>query len=45
MFSIKELFKIGLGPSSSHTFGPVKACEYMKSNYHHKHIFSDNQDL
>ena len=33
MFSIKELFKIGLGPSSSHTFGPVKACEYMKSNY------------
>src|SRR5690554_11599 len=26
MDSIKELFKIGFGPSSSHTMGPHKAC-------------------
>ncbi len=27
MVSIKELFKIGYGPSSSHTMGPRKASE------------------
>ena len=25
MFSVFELFKIGVGPSSSHTVGPMKA--------------------
>ena len=25
MFSVFELFKIGIGPSSSHTVGPMKA--------------------
>ena len=30
MKSIKELYKIGNGPSSSHTMGPKRACEYMK---------------
>ena len=34
MYSIKEIFKIGPGPSSSHTFGPMKACEYMIQKYH-----------
>lgn len=29
MKSIKEIYKIGKGPSSSHTMGPAKACEYM----------------
>ena len=33
MQSIKEIFKIGPGPSSSHTFGPMKASEAMKTNY------------
>ena len=33
MQSICEIFKIGPGPSSSHTFGPMKASEYMKENY------------
>lgn len=28
MQSIREIFKIGPGPSSSHTFGPMKAAEY-----------------
>ncbi|HNW77063.1 MAG TPA: serine dehydratase beta chain, partial [Bacteroidales bacterium] len=27
MESIKEIFKIGYGPSSSHTMGPRKAAE------------------
>lgn len=27
MESLKELFKIGIGPSSSHTMGPEKACK------------------
>ena len=33
MESIKELFKVGRGPSSSHTMGPEKACNYMKLKY------------
>lgn len=33
MYSIKEIFKIGPGPSSSHTFGPMKACEYVNEKY------------
>lgn len=31
MNSITEIFKIGRGPSSSHTIGPEKACEIFKS--------------
>ena len=30
MQSIKELFKIGNGPSSSHTMGPKRAVEMFK---------------
>ncbi|TGY65072.1 L-serine ammonia-lyase, iron-sulfur-dependent, subunit alpha [Dubosiella muris] len=33
MQSIKEIFKIGPGPSSSHTFGPMRASEYIKQTY------------
>ena len=33
MESIRELFKIGVGPSSSHTMGPAKAAEYILDNY------------
>ncbi len=29
MKSIRELYKIGKGPSSSHTMGPQNACKYM----------------
>lgn len=28
--SLKELYRIGRGPSSSHTMGPEKACEFFK---------------
>ena len=30
MESIKELFKIGVGPSSSHTMGPQRICESIQ---------------
>ena len=33
MLSIKEIFKIGYGPSSSHTIGPIRASElFMERN-------------
>lgn len=31
MKSIREIYKIGRGPSSSHTMGPEKACQIFKS--------------
>ncbi len=33
MESIRELLKIGRGPSSSHTMGPAKACRRMMEDY------------
>ena len=31
MKSIRDLYKIGKGPSSSHTMGPARAAEIFKS--------------
>ncbi|MBR5535594.1 MAG: L-serine ammonia-lyase, iron-sulfur-dependent, subunit alpha [Clostridia bacterium] len=33
MKSLRELYKIGRGPSSSHTMGPERACNFCKSKY------------
>lgn len=33
MESIRALYKVGRGPSSSHTMGPEKICNIFKSNY------------
>ena len=33
MESLKELYKSGRGPSSSHTMGPEKACKIFKNKY------------
>lgn len=33
MRSIKEIFVIGHGPSSSHTMGPANACDYILKQY------------
>lgn len=33
MESLRQLYKIGHGPSSSHTMGPEKACKYILENY------------
>lgn len=37
MKSIRELYKIGRGPSSSHTMGPAKACEIFKARHDADH--------
>ncbi|MFH5882129.1 MAG: L-serine ammonia-lyase [Candidatus Izemoplasmataceae bacterium] len=37
MKSIRELYKIGRGPSSSHTMGPEKACKLFKARYEADH--------
>lgn len=34
MQSLTELYKIGRGPSSSHTMGPEKACILFREKYH-----------
>ena len=31
MNTVKELYRIGRGPSSSHTMGPERACRYFRS--------------
>lgn len=33
MESVKELYRIGRGPSSSHTIGPEKACRIMRERF------------
>lgn len=33
MPSVKEIFKTGRGPSSSHTIGPERACKIFRSNH------------
>jgi len=33
MEAIKEIFKMGRGPSSSHTMGPVRAAKQYKERY------------
>ncbi len=33
MQSLKELFKIGVGPSSSHTIGPERIAKFVKEKY------------
>lgn len=33
MLSIKSLYNIGRGPSSSHTMGPAKACQMIKEQF------------
>ena len=33
MYSLKELYRIGKGPSSSHTIGPERACKLFLDKY------------
>jgi len=39
MKSLKELYKIGRGPSSSHTMGPERACILFSQNHPEAHAF------
>ena len=38
MKSIQDLYKIGKGPSSSHTIGPERAAKLFKEKYSQKLI-------
>lgn len=40
MQSIRELYKIGNGPSSSHTMGPKRAAEWFKDKYNEADRFN-----
>lgn len=40
MKSVRELFKVGKGPSSSHTIGPEKACKDFLKQYETADAFS-----
>ena len=39
MQTLKELFKVGMGPSSSHTMGPRKAAEIFNKRNPSAHSF------
>ena len=39
MQSLRELYKIGKGPSSSHTIGPEKICNFVKDKYPEGYTF------
>ena len=39
MESLKSLYRIGHGPSSSHTIGPQKACEFILNKYPNANSF------
>jgi L-serine dehydratase len=41
MLSIKSLYQVGYGPSSSHTIGPAKACQMIKDQY----TYLDNYEI
>lgn len=42
MESLRELFKIGFGPSSSHTMGPQRAASKIKEQYPNAHVLKLN---
>lgn len=39
MYSLKELYRIGKGPSSSHTMGPEHICKIFNTRYEHADKF------
>ena len=39
MKSIREIYKIGKGPSSSHTMGPERAAKLFRSEHHEADAF------
>ena len=39
MQSLRELYKIGRGPSSSHTMGPERAIKIMREKYPQSDLF------
>ena len=44
MQSLKEFYKQGNGPSSSHTMGPKKAAEMFKKEYKDADFFEETDE-
>ena len=42
MKSIREIYKIGKGPSSSHTMGPERAARFFKETYPDANIIAED---
>jgi L-serine dehydratase len=40
MISVFDIFKIGIGPSSSHTVGPMRAAARFVQSLRHRHLFT-----
>ncbi len=45
MISIFDLFKIGIGPSSSHTVGPMKAARMFLQEAEHERLLEQISEL
>ena len=45
MKSIREIYKIGKGPSSSHTMGPERAARFFKEKNPFKAVLVSLKDL
>jgi L-serine dehydratase len=45
VISIFDLFSIGIGPSSSHTVGPMKAAREFAMSLHSKNLFAKTQKI
>ncbi|HFG6320025.1 TPA: serine dehydratase beta chain [Salmonella enterica subsp. enterica serovar Java] len=43
MISVFDIFKIGIGPSSSHTVGPMKAGKQFTDDLIARHILTDER--
>ena len=44
MYSLKSLYKIGHGPSSSHTMGPSNAIKYVLKKYQNIDFIKNNDE-
>ena len=45
MLSVLDIFRIGIGPSSSHTVGPIRICKRFVDSLHREKIFEAAQRI
>ena len=43
--SVFDMYRIGIGPSSSHTVGPMRAGRNFISLLRNKHLFPEIEDI
>jgi L-serine dehydratase len=44
-YCLKDIFAIGIGPSSSHTVGPMKAAKQFTDNLIEKNILEKTEQI